>query len=89
MILLLISETALTGERVYPNNTDLTGTIQLDIVKQTKNMQNKTGLFFRVLGSSKQALGREWSRSFCSGPRVRSLKGPKPMVLRGSERELP
>ena len=26
---------------VYPNNTDLTGTVQLDIAKQTKNMQNQ------------------------------------------------
>ena len=33
-------EIALTGERVYPNNKDLTGTIQLDIDKQTKNMHN-------------------------------------------------
>ena len=33
-------KTALTGERVYPNNKDLTGTIQLDIDKQTKNMHN-------------------------------------------------
>ena len=36
-----VAETALTGERVNPNNKDLTGTIQLDIDKQTKNMQNQ------------------------------------------------
>ena len=32
---------ALTGERIYLNNKDLTGTIQLDIPKQTKNMQTQ------------------------------------------------
>ena len=32
---------ALTGERIYPNSKDLTGTIQLDIAKQTKNMQTQ------------------------------------------------
>ena len=87
-----VAETALTGERVYPNNKDLTGTIQLDIDKQLKICKIKTSKkknFFIVLGSSKQALGGEWSHPFCSGPQVRSLKGPKPVVLRGSERELP
>jgi len=29
-----------------------------------------------VLNSPKKALGGEWSRPFCSGPWVRSLKGP-------------
>ena len=37
----------------------------------------------------KQTLGGEWSRPFCSGPRVGSSKGPKPVVMRGPERVLP
>ena len=56
-----VAETALTGERVYPNNKDLTGTMQLDLDKQTKNMQNQTSKKKKkclVLGSLKQALGR-------------------------------
>ena len=32
------------------------------------------------LGSSKQTLGGEWSRPFCSRPRGGSSKGPKPVV---------
>ena len=35
---------------------------------------------------SKEALGGEWCRPFCSRPRVGSSKGPKPMVMRGPER---
>ena len=31
----------------------------------------------------------EWSRPFCSRPRVGSSKGPKPVVMRGPERVLP
>ena len=38
---------------------------------------------------SKQTLGGEWSRPFCSRPRVRSSKGLKPVVMRGPERVLP
>ena len=38
---------------------------------------------------SKQALGGEWFRPFCSRPRVGSSKGPKPVVMRGPERVLP
>ena len=34
-------------------------------------------------------LRREWSRPFCSEPRVGSSKGPKPVVMRGPERVLP
>ena len=38
---------------------------------------------------TKQNLGGEWSRPFCSRPRVGSSKGPKPVVMRGPERVLP
>ena len=37
-------------------------------------------------GLLKQTLGGEWSRPFCSRPRVGSSKGPKPVVMRGPER---
>ena len=43
----------------------------------------KAGLF------TKQNLSGEWSRPFCSRPRVGSSKGPKPVVMRGPERVLP
>ena len=34
-----------------------------------------------LLDSHKKALGREWSRPFCRGQPVRSLRGLKPVVL--------
>ena len=37
----------------------------------------------------KQTLGGEWSRPLCSSPQVGSSKGPKPVVMRWSERVLP
>ena len=38
---------------------------------------------------TKQNLGEEWSRPFCSRPWVGGSKGPKPVVMQGPERVLP
>ena len=38
---------------------------------------------------TKQNLGGEWSRPFCSRPWVSSSKGPKPVVMQWRERVLP
>ena len=41
------------------------------------------------IAGDKQALGGEWSHPLCSSPQVGSSKGPKPVVMRWSERVLP